>query len=108
LALERLTLDARSQPMQLLAPAAVDFTTGMSLDDGACDIFMSLLVIAPETTLSFTLTQPVLNGVPARLPQLGRHRRAKGASHWRRQRARAAVDLRRRLARQRPQCPHRR
>ena len=32
------------------------------LDDGACDIFMSLLPIAPETTLSFTLTQPVLNG----------------------------------------------
>jgi hypothetical protein len=63
LALERLTLDARSQPMQLLAPAAVDFTTGMSLDDGACDIFMSLLVIAPEMTLSFTMTQPVLNGV---------------------------------------------
>jgi hypothetical protein len=31
LALERLTLDARCQPMQLLAPAAVDFTTGMSI-----------------------------------------------------------------------------
>jgi Na+/H+-dicarboxylate symporter/ABC-type amino acid transport substrate-binding protein len=32
------------------------------LDDGACDIFMSLLPIAPETTLWFTLTQPVRDG----------------------------------------------
>jgi Na+/H+-dicarboxylate symporter len=32
------------------------------LNDGGCDVFMSLLPIAPETTLSFTLTQPVLNG----------------------------------------------
>jgi len=32
------------------------------LDTGGCDLFMSLLPIAPETTLSFTLTQPVLEG----------------------------------------------
>ncbi|MCG6942616.1 MAG: cation:dicarboxylase symporter family transporter [Thiohalocapsa sp.] len=32
------------------------------LDAGGCDVFMSLLPIAPETTLNFTLTQPVLNG----------------------------------------------
>jgi ABC-type amino acid transport substrate-binding protein len=35
---------------------------GRHLDDANCDIFMSLLPIAPETTLGFTLTQPVLSG----------------------------------------------
>jgi ABC-type amino acid transport substrate-binding protein len=32
------------------------------LDAGACDIFMSLLPIVPETSLLFALTRPVLNG----------------------------------------------
>jgi Na+/H+-dicarboxylate symporter/ABC-type amino acid transport substrate-binding protein len=32
------------------------------LDTGACDVFMSALPIAPETTLRFALTRPVLNG----------------------------------------------
>lgn len=31
------------------------------LSTGQCDVFASLLPIAPETTLSFTLTQPVLS-----------------------------------------------
>ncbi|WP_295884610.1 transporter substrate-binding domain-containing protein [uncultured Thiohalocapsa sp.] len=35
---------------------------GRHLDDANCDIFMSLLPIAPETRLGFTLTQPVLSG----------------------------------------------
>jgi Na+/H+-dicarboxylate symporter/ABC-type amino acid transport substrate-binding protein len=32
------------------------------LEMGGCDVFMSLLPIAPETTLSLTLTPPVLQG----------------------------------------------
>ncbi len=51
-------LDARVEflPAQSAADAA------RRLDAGGCDVFMSLLPIGPETTLSFTLTQPVLNG----------------------------------------------
>ena len=49
--------------------ARVEFLPVRSVDDaaerlntGGCDLFMSLLPIAPETTLEFALTQPVLNG----------------------------------------------
>jgi len=49
--------------------ARIDFLPAGSVSDaarrlerGECDVFMSLLPIAPETTLSFTLTQSVLNG----------------------------------------------
>jgi ABC-type amino acid transport substrate-binding protein len=44
------------------------------LDAGGCDLLMSLLPIAPETTLSFTLTQPVLEGAVGLLVEDWRRR----------------------------------
>ena len=47
--------------IEFLPVASVD-DAARRLDEGGCDVFMSMLPIAPETTLRFTLTQPVLNG----------------------------------------------
>jgi ABC-type amino acid transport substrate-binding protein len=44
------------------------------LDAGGCDLLMSLLPIAPETTLSFTLTRPVLEGAVGLLVEDWRRR----------------------------------
>ncbi len=44
------------------------------LDAGGCDLFMSLLPIAPETTLGFTLTEPVLEGAVGLLVEDWRRR----------------------------------
>jgi Na+/H+-dicarboxylate symporter len=63
-------LSARIEFLPVLSAA----DAAKRLDAGGCDLFMSLLPIAPETTLSFTLTQPVLDGAVGLLVQDWRRR----------------------------------